>query len=68
MLDEYVENFMISLNDEIWYWKTNWYLAFIDGSPENLVEKENKDILEEVEFEDCFWETISKEKKIYKYW
>jgi hypothetical protein len=69
MLDEYVEKFMISLNDEIWHWKTNWYLAFIDGSPENLVEKENKDILEEVEFEDCFWDTVLENLKTkYNYW
>jgi hypothetical protein len=68
LLDDYIEKFMISLNDESWQWKANWHLAFIDGSPENLVKKENKVILEEVEYEHHFWETISEEKKIYKYW
>jgi hypothetical protein len=65
-LEEYVEkSFIISLKDETWRWKDDWYLAFIDGSPENIIKKESKSVLEEVECED-FWEQLSENK--FKYW
>jgi len=67
-LEEYVQhkqNFIISLGDEIWQWKENWYLAFLDGSPENLINKESDSVLEDVKDEESFWTFISENK--YKY-
>jgi hypothetical protein len=60
------ENFIISLSDEFWQWKNNWYLAFIDGSPENFIEKESDTVLEDIQYEDDFWRLISGNK--YEYW
>lgn len=68
-LEEYVDNkqnFIISLNDETWQWKNNWYLAFIDGSPENIINRESASIVEDVEYENDFWEYEASNK--YKYW
>jgi hypothetical protein len=47
---------------EIWQWKENWYLAFLDGSPENLINKESDSVLEDVEDEESFWTFISENK------
>ena len=68
-LEEYVdhkEKFIISLDDETWQWKNNWYLAFIDGSPENLINLESDSVFEDIEYENHFWKGTNNKK--YEYW